>query len=183
MKFNQDAAKKGGVSEYVLDGGAYVGNITAKHLIASTGTKGVEFTLTGDLKANYLTVWYEKADGEELSGFNVIQSIMGLLKLKGLTLGAHEQEIPELKNKPVGLVLQKVLTTKNDGSDGFKFEIKFPFSATSRKTYREALEGKPATGVDKYLETLKDKDQRKEPEQGGYGQPDLDDDLDNEIPF
>ncbi|WP_242365323.1 hypothetical protein [Yersinia enterocolitica] len=94
---------------------------------------------------------------------------MGLNKIKRLNAvevqGEQEVELhcPELEGKPIGFVLQKVLYTKSDGGDGYKFDIKQAFSSTSRKTFKEAVDGTPAEAVDKLLLVLKDKDEREQP--------------------
>lgn len=73
---------------------------------------------------------------------------------------------PEFAGKRVGLVIQKVLSKKDDGSDTYKFDIRMPFIAETRQTLQERHERKNAETVDKMISTLKDKDDRKKSTQG-----------------
>ena len=181
MQYDQEAGVKAGAGG-VTESGAYVGDLFAKLGVANTGTKFLEFTLKTDSgEARYLSAYYEKSDGTVINnGKNLINAVMGLLKLPGINeQAAFDAEgkdilmVPEFEGKRIGFVLQKVLYTKNDGSDGYKFEIKMPFSAVSRKTLKEALSSSDAITVDKMLETLKDKDDRTQSQApgnpGGYG--------------
>lgn len=164
FNYNEDQALKAGGGMYINASGAYVGNLTAKWTSSDSGAQFLELGLKGDDgEANYMRVCYVKKDGTaNAMGENLIQAIMGLLKLKSLSQRKTGDDTicPELTGKPIGLVLQKVLFTKNDGSDGYKFDIKFPFSPTSRKTLKEALNNTDATAVDSFVASLKDKDER-----------------------
>ena len=179
MQYDQESAEKA-ESSGITETGAYIGLMSTAMGTANTGTKYVEFTLKSEAgSANWMKVYYEKADGTELSGKNIINAIMGLLRLNAITIGHSVDSantpfefIPEFQDKPIGLVLQKVLYTKNDGGEGYKFDIKFPFSAKTRVTLKEALANSPAEAVDKALMTLKDKDERgqnnSQGNQGGF---------------
>jgi hypothetical protein len=48
--------------------------------------------------------------------------------------------LPALEGKRAGFFLQKVLTTKQDGSDSYKFEVRHIFQPGSRLTYKEYFE-------------------------------------------
>jgi len=164
MKFNQDMAQKAGQQGFQT--GKHIGKLTAKKIIASTGTKGVQFSLwpTADQSIDYLSVYYEKADGTAIkNGTNIIMAIMGLLRINEIQLEnlGHEQAVNEFQGKEIGLVLQKVLYTKQDGGDGYKFDIKIPFSASSGCTFKEAIAKESAVFIDSMVETMEDKDERK----------------------
>ncbi|MCV5977277.1 hypothetical protein OFO29_33570, partial [Escherichia coli] len=58
-----------------------------------------------------------------------------------------EWHCPALVGKKVGLFLQKVLYTKNDNSDGYKFEVRHVFQPGTRKTYAEHAENAPAETI------------------------------------
>lgn len=62
--------------------------------------------------------------------------------------------------KKVGLFLQKVLYTKNDNSDGYKFEVRHVFQPGTRKTYAEHAENAPAETIAALELSMKDKDER-----------------------
>ncbi|MDT8849433.1 hypothetical protein RN053_02935 [Pantoea dispersa] len=96
----------------------------------------------------------------------MINAIMGLTNTKQLFATAvqgengPEMHCRELEGKPIGFLLQKVLYTKGDGGDGYRFEIRQAFGTKTRKTYKEAMENLPAEAVDKLLATLSDRDER-----------------------
>ena len=175
FQFSQDAAMASRESFGITESGAYVGKLSAKYVQGSNGSKsaGIEFSLECDQgKLNYLTAWYQKKDGTcNTTGYNLVNAMMGLLKLQTLTSKQVGEDwvCPEFEGKQIGLVVQKELFTKNDGSEGYKFEIVMPFSAQSRKTLKEAMANAPATAVDKMIPLLKTKDNRSKA-QGGYQQ-------------
>lgn len=168
--FDDESARTagaGGASET----GAYAGNISAA--VFTTGrdsqSEAMEFSIDSDVgKINYLRINYKGREGQPLKhGAALINAIMGLTKVKQLnavelTNGEGEIELhcKELEGKPIGFVLQKILYTKNDGGDGYKFDVKQVFGANTRKTYKEAIDSAPAEAVAKLLAVLKDKDER-----------------------
>lgn len=166
FQYNQEAAMACRESFGITESGAYTGKLSAKYVQGSNGSKsaGIEFSLDGEQgKLNYLTAWYQKKDGTcNDSGFNLVNAMMGLLKIQALTSKQVGEDwvYPEFEGKQIGLVVQKELFTKNNGSEGYKFEIVMPFSAQSRKTLKEALANAPATAVDKMLPLLRTKDNR-----------------------
>lgn len=169
FQYNQESAMKaGGV---VRESGAYLGKITEAVYGASEqkGTQYLELTFEaqdgGEFK--YLTLYYRKQDGTEVKGgASMINAIMGITGLNNLSMqqvaGTPYSIAPELVGKPIGLILQKVLYTKNnpERSDGYKFEIRLPFDSVSRQTLKEKIEGKNPEMVNKIVSTLKDKDDR-----------------------
>ena len=171
FSYNQQEAVQAGVSSYIQESNAYGGKIVSAEWICSTQkqTKGIEITFDSDsgLRANYLTIYYQKASGEMLGGSKMLNAIIGCVKGSNLTSKAVQDSsgtkyfCPELEGKPIGLVLQKVLYTKQDGSDGYKFEIRIPFILQTGKTLAEQLGGKDAVAVEKMRSTLTDKDERK----------------------
>ena len=166
FQFSQDAAMASRESFGITESGAYVGKLSAKYVQGSNGSKsaGIEFSLECDQgKLNYLTAWYQKKDGTcNTTGYNLVNAIMGLLKLQTLTSKQVGEDwvCPEFEGKQIGLVVQKELKTKDNGEDSYKFDIIMPFSAQSRKTLKEALANAPATAVDKMIPLLKTKDNR-----------------------
>lgn len=176
--FNQDDAKKAGPSG-ASESGAYAGIIRTALFTtsrdANSQSQSMEFCLDADVgPINFLRVSYIGRDGNPLQGGNaMIQAIMGLTGVKALhatemvnSQNETEYHCKELEGKPIGFVLQKVLYTKNNGADGYRFEIRQAFGTKTRKTYKEGIEGLPAETVDKLVETLSDKDER---QQGGNG--------------
>jgi hypothetical protein len=195
FQYSQESAMQARESFGISESGAYTGNLSAKYVQGKNGSQsaGIEFTLETEAgKLQYLSVYYQKKDGTvNTGGYNTINAMMGLLKIQQLTSKQVGDDwfCPEFNAKSIGLVVQKSLFTKQDGSDGYKFEIVMPFSAQSRKTLKEALANAPAQAVDKMLPLLKTKDDRKQGQQGGihggyHGYDDVPqtNDLDN-LPF
>jgi len=169
--YDQQSGESAGAAAYINETGKYVGQILqAEYVISSAkSTKGIEFTFQAEdgAKANYLTAWYEKATGEHIKmGMDMINAIMGCTKTNALSMvsvAGNNGAIniaPELANKPIGLVLQKTLKSKQDGSDTYSFDIRIPFIAQTGKTLKEQMSNKDAQSVDKMAATLKDKDER-----------------------
>lgn len=172
FQYDQDSAMTSGASSYITEGGPYVGVIAeAKYVFGKNGKQsaGLEFTLSTDQgEARYLSVWYQKADGSvNQYGYSLVQSMMGLCKLNTLTQQAKGDYsiAPEFTGKQIGLLLQKILTSKMDGSDSYKFEIKLAFLPQTRQTLKEALGREPAVVVDQWAASLVAKDERKKGQQ------------------
>lgn len=174
-----DAARQANANNYIDQSGKYKGVFTLAEVVSSQkGTEGIEFSFKSDdeQQANYLTLWTYNERGEALYGYKVLNAIMTVMGVKELTPkqgnlpdkdGTTRQVLafPALHNKPVGLVLQKVLYTKKDGKDGYKFNIFAPFQASSELTAKELLDGKTQPqALAGIVGSLKDKDERT----GGY---------------
>jgi len=181
MTFDKQQAIQAGAGAGITETGAYVGTLSAHSFTKASNAAGVEFTLdSAQGRAQYLSLYHTKKDGSaNPMGANMIQAIMGLLKISQITgvdngkkdySGGTVLDIPEFEGKQIGFILQKELTTKGDGSDGYSFDIKMVFSAKTRQTLLEAMNGKQAETVDKILSTLQDKDSRRQQQQGGYQQ-------------
>ena len=181
MTFDKQQAIQAGAGAGITETGAYVGTLSAHSFVKASHSAGVEFTLDSSQgKAQFLSLYHTKKDGTvNPMGQNMIQAIMGLLKINQITgidngkkdySGNTVLDIPEFEGKEMGFILQKELTSKNDGSDSYSFDIKMAFSAKTRQTLLEAMNGKPAETVDKILSTLKDKDSRRTQQQDGYQQ-------------
>ena len=172
FQYDQDSALTSGASNYITEGGPHIGSIAeAKYVFGKNGKQsaGLEFTLSTDSgEAKYLSVWYQKADGTvNQYGYSLVQSMMGLCKLNTLTQQAKGDYsiAPELTGKQIGLLLQKILTSKQDGSDSYKMEIKLAFLPQTRQTLKEALGREPAVVVDQLAASLTVKDERKKGQQ------------------
>jgi hypothetical protein len=181
MVFNQDQANKASGSEALSSGGAYSVNITQAVYGASSakGTKYIEFSgvCSNGEKVNYLKLYYQKADvntpqgviagGIVSGGNNAIQAIMCICNIQQITAtpgkdaaGGQVYFAPEFNNKLVGLFLQKRLYTKNDGSDGYSFEIKLPFYPDTNATVKERMNNSPIQTVQRIAESYADIDER-----------------------
>nr|DAM64901.1 MAG TPA: hypothetical protein [Caudoviricetes sp.] len=171
--YNEESALAAGMSGFINETGAYAITISEALLTtAKSGAKAIEFSGEADdgRKIQYLSVYVTKKDGTENTfGANMVHAIMGCAGVKQLTQymkSAGVYVAPEFAGKRVGLVIQKVLSKKDDGSDTYKFDIRMPFIAETRQTLQERHERKNAETVDKMISTLKDKDDRKKSTQG-----------------
>lgn len=167
VPFNQEAAMKAGGSDSLQEGGAYgVTIISAKYISAKTGSQGVEFEVVTDSgqKAKFITIYYKKADGSIISGgYSTLCGIMYFLGLQGLSMqiAGADSFAPELANAKVGMFLQKVLYTKNDGGEGYKFDIRAPYKPDTLHTVKEAQEGSQPKTIKNWMDSYQDKDERK----------------------
>lgn len=178
--YNHEAALTAGQGGFINESGAYVITITEAALTTSSGgAKAIEFSGEADdgRKVQYLSVYVSKKDGSENTfGVNMIHAMMGCAGVKQLTnqmKAAGQFVAPEFSGKKLGLVLQKVLRSKNDGSDTYGLEIRLPFIAQTHQTLQEKADGKSAETVDRMVAGLKDKDERKKSSSSnnsaGYG--------------
>lgn len=193
FSYNEESAIRAGGSDFVSEGGAHVCTIEqAKWIKANSGSKGLELSVKtqNGQKANYLSMYFQKADGTEIkSGMSCINAIMFFLKLGNLSMQQQsmpsgvENICPELTGKTIGLFLQKVLYTKNNGGDGYRFDIRAPYNAADMRTVKEIKENKPAQTIQNWVNSYSDKDDRN---QGGgshdYGQPPANQFPDDDIP-
>lgn len=168
FSYNKEAALTAGQGGFINESGAYLITITEAALTTSQGgAKAIEFSGEADdgRKVQYLSVYVSKKDGSANTfGVNMIHAIMGCAGVNQLTehmKAAGQYVAPEFAGKRVGLVLQKVLRSKNDGSDTYGLDIRMPFIAQTHQTLLEQSEGKNAEAVDKMVSGLKDKDERK----------------------
>ncbi|CDM90433.1 hypothetical protein [Xenorhabdus bovienii] len=166
--YDQESAMSAGQGGFINESGAYVITINeAKLTTAQSGAEFIEFSGETDdgRKVSYLSICCKKKDGSvNAFGHSMIQAIMGCCGLRQITshmVSVNNLIAPEFTGKRVGLVLQKILRTKTNGSDTYGMDIRIPFYADTRQTIAEKVEGKPATTVDKVIANLKDKDDRK----------------------
>ena len=189
--YNNESALSVGQGGFITETGSYVVTITeAKYTTSAGGAKSIEFSVEADdgRKANYLSVWYKKKDGTPNSfGESVIHAIMGCARVRNLTL--HMKDInteiaPELTGKRIGLVLQKVLKSKSDGTDTYSLEIKMPYIADTGQTLLEHSKGEQAAAISRMLTTLKDRDDRQHHASASHiNQPSQSNDGFDDIPF
>lgn len=166
--YNEESALTAGQGGFINETGAHVITITEAALKQSEkGARFIEFSGESDdgRKVQYLNVCTQKIDGtENKMGANIIHAMMGCVGIKQLTQqmqSASNFVAPEFHGKKVGLVLQKVLTTKRStGQDSYQMEIRMPFIAATGQTLKEKSEGKPPETVVNMSSSLKDKDNR-----------------------
>jgi len=139
-----ELAKTAGASAGISETGAYEGVITsAVYQFGKDGSQSQALEISLDsngAKANYLRINYMGKDGSPTFGLGLINSLLWAGQVKQ---AAPEQvstpdglvwKCPALEGKRVGLFLQKVLYTKQDGSEGYKFEVRHVFQVGTRNT-------------------------------------------------
>lgn len=202
FELDNDAVAKGDKNaDRITDSGAYIGKFTSVAYLENedTGSRGLEFefeSVTGG-QASFTVYTHSKKTGELKTtfGYDQVQALMYLLGVKTLkrvpgiingwvgdegarTRGEVEGfHFPELENKPIGIVLQKELTTKKTGSgDSHRWNLYGQFDPVSKLTASELRDRKTRPEkFDKLMKGLKDKDSRKsrggesEPSQPGMG--------------
>lgn len=86
----------------------------------------------------------------------MIQAIMGVTRVAELTRQFKDNKAyaPQLEGKYIGLMLQKVLRTKQDGSDT-GFQILCPFFHNTKKPWQSILKINKLNGLNGLLDTLK----------------------------
>lgn len=177
-----DAALKAGASAGISETGAYEGNIlSAVYEFGKDGSQSQALVLSIDAdgqKANFLRINFLGRDGSQTFGMGLIAAIMWAAQVRDAQpqqrqgQNGTEWYLPALEGKRVGLFLQKILTTKQDGSgDSYKFEVRHVFQPVSRLTYKESKEQAPAETIATLERTVKDKDERRPHDQsrGGWG--------------
>lgn len=202
-----EARKADNFSTIIRETGRYVGVITrAEKLSSQKGTVGVGFSFKSDdgATANYLDVYTEKANGEQLWGHAIVQSILCCTRVKNADEGpitfekwTRDQGIvettatgyPALMGKRIGLVLQRVLeTNQTTGADVDRVNIARVFEAATGLTSSEILDGKTKPekidAMMKSLQPVWDR-RKKSPAQQMASQPAAtgDHEFDSEIPF
>lgn len=190
ITFEYDDKAAGSADREPMTTGAYVGTFTrVAYISTDEGAEGLEFEFEGpgQGKAQF-NIWTKSKAGEQTFGYNQLQALMYLMGVKSLKSqpgkvrsyvdGKWEEvegeRFPDLENKPVGVVLQKELTSKKSGGDSFRWNLVGQFQPETRLTASELKDrvNKPAK-LDKILRNLKDKDSRKnaaaEPAQPSMG--------------
>lgn len=157
-----EARKADNFSTIIRESGKYVGTITrAQKLMSKNSVEGVGLSFKTDEgeSANYLDLYTVKPGGEQLRGFQIVQSILCCTRVKNADEGpitfetwdrderkmvqVTEPGYPALMGKKIGLVLQRELgTNQNTGEDTDRLQIVGVFEAATGLTSSEILDGK-----------------------------------------
>lgn len=193
FEFDSEAvAKADKAADRINESGPYIGKFTRVAAVKTdSGARGLEFEFEnaagGD--ARFTVYTHSGKTGERTFGYDQVQALMLLLGAKELRAepgkvrayiegqGWGEKDglvYPALQNKPVGVVLQKELTTKSSGGDSYRWNLYGQFQPETRLTASEIRERKTRPEkLEKILKGLRDKDARKthaaEPSQPSVG--------------
>lgn len=146
-----EAAKKAGSSASIQESGAYVGMVTkAIYEFGQNGSQSQTLVLNIDSegqKANYIRFNFVGKNGDQIFGYGLVMAAMWAAGVKDAQPaqrqgddGKLEWYLPAMEGKYIGLVLHKVLTTKQSGADGYKLEPRHVFHPQTRLTYKEFSE-------------------------------------------
>lgn len=172
----QAAAADSGGGEYILESCVTRGFIEqAKWTEAQTGAKALELSFESEKgqKANYLALYYQKKDGSQNEvGHQQIQSLMGVTGVQSLSQAQGKDGLiaPELTRKPVQVALERENYVKQNGDEGFRFQIKCFMSAKSGLTIAEHKAGKQAESAGYWAQRFAQNPQGKPAKQQSAGQ-------------
>ncbi len=175
------ATKADDAASRIAEAGPYIGKFTKVYAIeAQSGAKGItfEFDSPGNGTTEFSLYTLNK-DGAPIFGMNMVSAIMFLLGVKklssepGTVMAWDEAEgkrveqdgevFPTLCDKPIGIVMQKELYTKGNGSrDGVRFGLYGLFQPETKLMMSEIKEKKTTpVKLERLLKGLKVKDSRK----------------------
>lgn len=196
----------------ITETGKYIGTIMrAEKLTSTQGTMGLGLSFKSDdgSTANYLDVWFAKANGDELYGIKTVNALMACLRMRKADDGPIQCEkwdkgagamarvtvpgYPAMMGQRIGLLLQESIETDQQGGDQQRIGIYGVFQSDTELTASEVLDGKTTPEkLPKMLQALMAnpvRDNRKnksapartaQPAQAGSGFNGMDDDM---IPF
>lgn len=164
FQYNQEMATQIGGGSYVTKSGGYDFKIVRAQFAQNQNSQAraleFDFETRDGLKCNYVSINFQKGDGTPNDyGHKLIQAIIGCAGVNQLS----EQQggnCPELYNKFIKGVVQRIDYTKNNGQDGYKFDFKMPANMQTGKTVKETVGNEPASAFDKYAASIEDKDER-----------------------
>jgi len=179
FEFDKEAALEGAKTggSYINESGVYKGKLTKVYAFESkSGTKGIGFEFESDdgQKANF-DLYYKKANGEQIFGYNRVQSIMAVTKTRSFgervdcTVTRFKKEadvkcFPAIEGKKIQIAFQKTLVTGVDGGEYENLDYVASFNYDTGQAADEQLEDKPAKRIESVkamLERNPVKDKRK----------------------
>lgn len=139
--------------------GKYVGTFTqAADVTASTGTKGVALRFECNGQTANVSLYTQRANGDQLMGYQALMAIMTCLRLRNIEPkpgtvkqwdAEAKQEVtvkattfPDLCAKPIGLLLETEDYPKNNGDTGTRMVIAGIFQPDTELTASEILDKK-----------------------------------------
>jgi hypothetical protein len=158
LKLDSNLAKAAdNIATGIRESGKYVGIITRAEKLVSRdkGTIGLGLSFKSDTgqTAEYLDIYHTKADGEALSGLKTVNAILCCTKTSEAIDGpiivdkwdsktktrvqVKVDGYPALMGKRLGLLLQQVLETDQDGKDRDRVQVFAVFNAETEMTASE----------------------------------------------
>jgi len=201
------AAKKADqTSSRITELGKYVGKFTqAEDITAGTGTKGIALRFEANGQSANLSIYTQKANGEQIMGFQVLMAIMTCLQLRNIEpkpgvvkhwdndarqeVEHKAQVFNELCGKEIGLLLEtEDYAKQNGGGTGTRMVIAGVFQAKTELTASEILDRKTVPEhLAKMVARLRHRPAKgaaaAPARQTSSGAPSGFDDMDSDIPF
>jgi len=199
FNYNQEEAAQIGGSSYVSKSGGYDFKVVSAKFVNSTNSQAraleMDLETRDGLKCNYISINFVNGQGQPNPyGNKLIQAIMGCSGTQQLNED-QQGDCPNLIGKFFKAVVQRIDYTKNNGGDGYKFEIKLPAHIQTSKTVKETIDNSAASAFDKYAASIEDKDERtqsaptqhqrenSQPQSTAPQYNDVPMDFDDDIPF
>lgn len=154
----KSASSADNIASSIRETGKYIGVFTrAEKLLSKNGTQGVGLSFKSDdgQSADYLDLYIQNANGEDLPSLKTVNAIMACLGLRtadegnvtfekwNKSAGAREKTTsvgyPDMMNKKIGLLLQKELHTDDKGADRERVIIYGVFNASNELTASEIM--------------------------------------------
>ncbi|MBU4609184.1 hypothetical protein IMZ29_01015 [Achromobacter sp. GG226] len=179
-KLDTQAAKQADrVGGRITEKGKYVGTFTrAQHVVADTGTIGIDFDfVTDDGTRARFAIYTQKADGTQIYGFKQLMAMMTCMQVRELTNPINQRarvydfdagqevdvvvpQFPDLLGKKVGLLIRM----EEYGDNGkWRPGLAGAFQAETELVASEILDRKTVPSqLPKMVQALRDK-----PKQGG----------------
>lgn len=176
FNYNQELAEQIGGGSYVTKSGGYDLKVVRAQFTKSDNNQAefleFDFETREGLKLNYVSINFMKGDGTPNEfGNKMINAIMGCIGVQQLNAG-NDGNCPELFNKGLKGIVQRVDYTKQSGpkagQDGYKFEFKLPANIQTGKTVKEVNSNSEAKSFASYAESIEDKDERTQVPSGGF---------------
>jgi len=160
----------------IQETGPYKGVIEwAREQVNANGTHLIEIKfLSVDNQYANITIYTQNASGEQLHGMSQIHALMSCLKVRSMNAIPGEVEaydfdlgqvtkqqsmvLPELANKPIGMLLQKEFYTNSKGEQKDQMNLYAPFTSDTEQVSKEVLDNKGESEMlVKLVESVKDK--------------------------
>lgn len=166
FQYNQEMAESIGGGSYVTKSGGFDLKVVRAQFVGSPTTKAgaleMDFETRDGLKCNYVSINHTSGAGQPNTyGQSLINAVMGVIGLQSLSQDQNGN-CPELLGKAFKGILQRVDYTKNNGQDGYKFDLKLVADIQTGQTVKEANSNLQAESFQKYAEAIEDKDERQQ---------------------
>lgn len=172
FSLDQNAAVQvNGGGNRISESGIYKGKITRAEWSSSQSSQAafinIDFKSDDGMEANYMSICYQKGDGQQAFGYKTLMAIMAVCGVQNITQASHNGKTicPELTDKAIALALQAESDwyqdkNTNEWKPTTNMHIYVPFERATGKTAKEKLQNLEA----KTHLTLKVNDKKPKPQ-------------------